>query len=267
MKRLFVIAAALLVAAGVKAGTEELWVSNGDRRIFGVLSKPDTGDRHKVAIVAHGFNGTHHSGRSYFELLNRRGYMVYTIDFPCGSTKSRSDSNTMNMSVVDETEDLKTVVGYFRSRPDVYPDSVLLIGESQGGLVAALAAGELKEPVSGLVLVFPAFCIPDNWNGRYPRKADIPDTTKVWNVPLGRRFFEELHGMNVYKTATRYKGPVMIIHGSKDNIVPLDYSERAMKMYRNAHIGVIPGAGHGFKPAERRVADMFVSEFLSRYRL
>lgn len=246
------------------SATSEVWVDNGGRRIYGIVSKPEKPGRHKVAIVAHGFNGTHHFGRDYFDTLNRLGYQVYSFDFPCGSVNSRSDKNTLNMSVIDEKEDLKAIVRHFRSRPDVCPDSIVLIGESQGGLVAALAAAELKEQVSRLILIYPALCIPDNWNSRYRRAKDIPDTTLVWNVPLGRRFFEELRDMNVYKTITKYEGPVLIVHGSKDRVVPLSYSERAMKLYRDAHIGVIPGAGHGFKPAERRVSNMFVGEFLSR---
>lgn len=245
--------------------TSELWLNNGKRRIYGIVSKPEKGDKHKVAIVAHGFNGTHHFARDYFELLNNLGYLVYAFDFPCGSVNSKSDNNTINMSIIDEKEDLKAIVGHFRRQPDVDPNSIILIGESQGGLAAALAAGELKEQVSRLILIYPALCIPDNWNSRYHKAADIPDTTAVWNVPLGRRFFEELRHMNVYKAITRYKGPVQIIHGSKDKVVPLSYSERAMKLYNDAHLGVIPGAGHGFKPAERRISNQFVGEFLSRH--
>jgi len=104
----------------------------------------------------------------------------------------------------------------------------------------------------------------DNWNTRYPKLKDIPDATKLWNVPMGRRFFEQLRNMDVYKTITRYKGPVQIVHGSKDAVVPLSYSEKAMKLYLMAHLGVIPGAGHRFKPEERKVSNQIVKEFLSK---
>lgn len=245
------------------AKTSELWIGNGQRRIYGLLSKPEKGDKHKVAIVAHGFNGTHHFARDYFNVLNNLGYQVYAFDFPCGSVHSKSDNNTLNMSIIDEKEDVKAIVNYFKKQTDIDSENIVLIGESQGGLAVSLAAGELKEMVSRLILIYPALCIPDNWNSRYKTVKDIPDTTKVWNVPLGRRFFEELRGMDVYKSITKYKGPVMIVHGSKDKVVPLSYSEKAMKLYKNAHLGVIPGAGHGFNPSQRRVSEQFVSEFLS----
>ena len=112
------------------------------------------------------------------------------------------------------------------------------------------------------MLVYPALCIPDDWNNRYKTEAEIPDTTNMWNVLLGRNFFMELRDFDVYSTICRYEGPVQIIHGSKDPIVPLSYSEKAMKLYKNAHIGVIPGAGHGFNPEQRAVSNRFVKEFL-----
>ena len=241
----------------------ELWLERDGRRIYGLQSVPDCPVK-KVAIVSHGFNGSCEFARDYFQTLNRLGYLVYAMEFPGGSVRSRSDSNTMNMSVLDEKEDVKAAVRYFCRQPDVDREHIVLIGESQGGLVSALAAADLPQEISGLVLVYPALCIPDDWNGRYPRVADIPDTTWLWGVPLSKRFFLELRPMNVYREITKYQGPVQIIHGSRDAVVPLRYSEEAMKRYRDAHLGVIPGAGHGFGPAERRVANRFVEEFLTR---
>lgn len=247
---------------GYPNDVKEVWITNGNRKIFGIESAPKTEGKKGVAIISHGFNGTHHFGKDYFDTLNGLGYTVYTFDFPCGGIYSRSDNNTMNMSVIDEKNDLKSIVRHYLQQPDTDKDRIVLIGESQGGFVSAIAASELKDTVSNLVLVYPALCIPDDWNKRYKTDAEIPDTTNMWNVLLGRNFFMELRDFDVYGTICRYEGPVQIIHGSKDPIVPLSYSERAMKLYKNAHIGVIPGAGHGFNPEQRAVSNRFVKEFL-----
>ena len=247
---------------GYPNDVKEVWIKNGDRKIFGIESAPKTKGKKGVAIISHGFNGTHHFGRDYFDTLNGLGYTVYTFDFPCGGIHSSSDNNTMKMSVIDEKNDLKSIVRHYLQQPDTDKDRIVLIGESQGGFVSAIAASELKDTVSNLVLVYPALCIPDDWNNRYKTEAEIPDTTNMWNVLLGRNFFMELRDFDVYSTICRYEGPVQIIHGSKDPIVPLSYSEKAMKLYKNAHIGVIPGAGHGFNPEQRAVSNRFVKEFL-----
>lgn len=234
------------------------------KTIYGVLCNPNTEGKHGVAIISHGFNGTHHFGKDYFQTLNELGYAVYTFDFPCGSVHSQSDNNTMNMSIFDEKQALKDIVAYFQRQKDVDRSRIVLCGESQGGLVSALTAADLKKQISNLVLIYPALCIPDNWNERYPTDAEIPDTTKMWNVPLGKRFFQECRSIDVYKTIGNYQGPVLIVHGSDDKVVPLSYSERAVGTYRNANLKVIDKAGHGFNPHERTLSNKYVREFLER---
>jgi len=232
-----------------------LWIENGDRQIYGVLNRPLGAEgRLPIAIVSHGFNGTHHFAQDYFGPLAELGWMTYTFDFPCGSVNSRSDSNTMNMSILDEQSDLRAIVNYFRRQPYVDPDRIMLIGESQGGLVSALTAAQMNKEVSKLVLIYPALCIPANWNSRYPRLEDIPDTTRLWNVPMGRRFFEELRGMDAFRTMKKFQKPVLIIQGDADQVVSMDDSRRAAKTYKQARLHIIPGAGHGFRPKERQEA-------------
>lgn len=263
-RRLIGLCMALAALANVNAQTqEELWIKNGERNIYGVLSRPENGAKKQpVAIISHGFNGTHHFGKDYFAMLAEKGYQCYTHDFPGGSMNSRSDSNTMNMSVKNEVDDLLAVVRYFKNRPDVDSKRIVLIGESQGGLVSALAASSKAKDISQLVLIYPALCIPDNWNERYPDVAAIPDTTRMWNVPLSRNFFMELRDMDPYRELPKYKKPVLIIHGDADPVVPISYSHRAVDAYKKVRLEVIEKAGHGFKPQERNKAIEWIREFL-----
>ena len=272
MKKTVIILLTLVLTLGAAAQQAQqpaktqqtLWVKNGERQIYGVLNRPQQGAaRMPLVIVSHGFNGSHHFAQDYFEPLAEMGYMTYAFDFPCGSLKSRSDANTMNMSVLDEQSDLCAIVQYFRSQPYVDKDRIILIGESQGGLVSALAAAQLSRQVSRLVLIYPALCIPDNWNARYPKLEDIPDTTRLWNVPMGRRFFEEVRDLKVFDSISAFRGPVLIIQGDADRIVSMDDSRRAVQIYKDARLHIIPGAGHGFKPQERAEAFGQIRDFLA----
>ena len=248
-----------------ESSVQELWIENGSRRIFGELFTPAQNIQKRnaqrpIAIIAHGFNGTFDYGRNYFKTMESLGYDCYTFDFPCGSVRSRSDNNTLNMSILDEVSDLKAIVAHFRKQGHRH---IVLIGESQGGLVSALTAAELKDKVSQLVLVFPALCIPDNWRERYPRLQDIQDVTELWGVKMGRRFFEEIHDMRPLDLIGQYQGPVLIVQGDADLVVSMDDSRRAVQLYaKGARLHVIPGAGHGFNPAEFREEMAQLEQFL-----
>lgn len=238
-----------------------LWIVNGDRQIYGELFTPQ-GDSKGVAIVSHGFNGTHQSGRNYFDLMQELGYQCYVFDFPCGSVNSRSDNNTLNMSIFDEQSDLIAIANYFRQQDP--NQEIMLIGESQGGLISALTAAQLGDEISRLILVFPALCIPDDWRKRYPHLSDIPEVTDLWGVKLGRRFFEEIHDMHPLDIIGKYHNPVLIVQGDKDNIVSMEDSEKASQLYEDARLHIIPGAGHGFKPAEMKELKEHIRLFMTK---
>ena len=245
------------VEAPMVKNVKPLWIQNGDRQIYGELFTPHSTSntqypspntsKKPIAIIAHGFNGTYHYGRNYFDVMQKLGYQCYVFDFPCGSVNSRSDNNTLNMSILDEQSDLRAIVNYFHSKGHQH---IVLIGESQGGLVSALTAAQMKDKVSQLVLVFPALCIPQNWRARYPKLSDIPEVTELWGVKMGRRFFEEIHDMNTFDIIGKYRGPVLIVQGDKDQVVLIEDSKRAQKLYKDARLHIISGAGHGFKPKE-----------------
>lgn len=243
--------------------TKEVWIENNSRSIYGILSRAkDSEVKQPLVIIAHGFNGTHDFGKNYFETLNNLGYQCFTFDFPCGAVNSRSNNNTMEMSVLDQQSDLEAIIRYFKSQPDVDVDNIVLIGESQGGLVASLTAAHVAKDIRRLILVYPALCIPAQWNKRYPQLSEIPDTTRIWNVPLGRRFFTELRDMEVFSIIGKFKKPVLIIQGDADAIVSLEDSRRALKIYKDAHLHIIPGAGHGFKANELKELLLQIEGFL-----
>lgn len=239
---------------------DTLWLNNGDRKIFGELYKPAKSSG--IVIFSHGFNGTHRDGQKYYKLFGELGYQCFSFDFPCGSIHSKSDNNAYNMSVVDETSDLRAIISYFKANGGDAADNIILIGESQGGLVSSLTAAEQPADISKLILIFPAFCIPDNWNERYPNASDIPDSTEIWGLKLGKRYFEQVRTIKPFEKMAQFKKPVLIIQGDKDPIVSMDDSRRACRTYPHSQLHVILGAGHGFKSHEHKLSSNYIKEFL-----
>ena len=65
-------------------------------------------------------------------------------------------------------------------------------------------------------------------------------------LKLGHDYIVTARELPIYETASRYTGPVFIIHGKADNIVPYTYGERFGHDLKNASIRLMPGEDHSF---------------------
>ena len=68
------------------------------------------------------------------------------------------------------------------------------------------------------------------------------------------KYNEDAVSFDFYDLIGAYTGPVLILHGDKDPIVPLRYSQRAAEVFPNAELIVMPGQGHGFMGKARTEA-------------
>lgn len=259
-KRIFLLSSLFFVFTTVWAQQEELWVKNDSRNIFGILNHQQGTGKHPLAIIVHGFNGTHDGGLNYFDTFSSLGYMCYTFDFPNGSVNSRSGNNTMEMSVLDEQHDLEAIVRFFKTREDVDSSRIVLVGESQGGLVAALVAAYNPKDISRLILVYPAISLGHS-NDTRPMES-MPDTTRIWGVPLGKRFYQELREIHSFDVIGRYEKPVLIIQGDADNVVPLQSTRTTLSKYKDAQLHVIHGGGHGFNQEQMKESFEHIRNFI-----
>ncbi|WP_067844049.1 alpha/beta hydrolase family protein [Amphibacillus sediminis] len=237
-------------------------IKHHGRTIYGVSYMPENTKKCPVVIFCHGFNGTNKDFAMHSEYLALNGIASFCFDFCGGSVNSNSDLSTTEMSLFTEKEDLCAVIEYIKQWDLIDSHHIFLFGGSQGRAVVALVAEEYKEDIKGILLLFPAFCIPDNWNEVFPTLDSIPDTHEVWGVPLGRVYFETIHGFDIFNHIGKFDKDILIFHGDQDEIVPLMYGEKAAKIYPNAEIEIFQGEGHGFsEPGNRRVI-MMTHEFV-----
>ncbi len=224
---------------------QNIVVNHHGRNISGKLYLPDK-EKFPTVIFSHGFNGIGDDFSEYAKVLLENGFGACTYDFCGGSLRSKSDLTTVEMTVFTEKEDLIAMMDAVKKTPCVDSGNVFLFGASMGGLVSALAAEERKNSIKGLMLLYPALCVADNWNEAFPDIRDIPAIHKLWEVPLGKCFFESLHGFNIFENIGNYSKNVLILHGDKDEIVPVQYSEKANALYPHSSLEIFPGEGHGF---------------------
>jgi dipeptidyl aminopeptidase/acylaminoacyl peptidase len=112
-------------------------------RLTGFVSVPDdhkAGERRPAVIVLHGFGGNKASDgvKVPCDMLSKMGYVTLGFDMRgCGD----SEGEKGRIICLDQVEDTKSAVTYMRSRPDVDPDRIGLLGSSFGAAVSVYTAG------------------------------------------------------------------------------------------------------------------------------
>lgn len=223
------------------------------------------GEKSTLVILMHGFMADKQDPivTAIASGLQEKGMAYIRFDF---NGHGDSEGDFENMTVANEIEDAKKIYEYARSLDFV--GDIALLGHSQGGVVASMVAGELgAENISGLVLMAPAAVLKDNaLNGemfgvRF-NPVNIPEYVPVFNRRVGREYTKVAQTLPIYETAARYVGPVFIIHGMSDEIVPYSYGERYKDGYKDATIHLVEGGDHNFTHELDEVKNMAV-DFLA----
>lgn len=247
-----------------KFHAEKITIKYEGKQIFGRLYKPQTKAMCPAVILSHGYNGTGADFEKECEYFASNGIIALAHDFCGGSVNSKSSGASVDMTVFTEKSDLMAVLDYVKGRTDVETDHIFLLGASQGGFVTSLTAVERREEIRGIILYFPALCIPDDWRKRFPKAEEIPETLEFWGLELGRIFFETIHNMYPYEEIGRFEKEVLIVQGDEDPVVPLSYAVRARDTYANAELIVFPGEGHGFSTEKNAEAANAALRFMKR---
>lgn len=231
------------------------------REIYGELFLPPTGDGpFPTVVICEGFGGSYRDNQLYASYFARMGVAGYIFDFKGGSRYSRSGGNTLDMTICTEIRDLGVVFKALQKDARIDPTKIFLMGESQGGLVAALYAAKRPNDVKGLILFYPGFAIPELIVQDF--QYDFPRRHKLWDMEISDKYYSCIASIDVYNEIGKYRGPVLILHGNQDVVVPIHYSKRAVAVYNRATLVVVRGQGHGFYKDER---SSFILRLLAKF--
>lgn len=234
---------------------------SGENKIFGVLYLPkEHEDRLPVVILSHGYNSSYCHVLDIAQSLAERGFAAYCYDFCGGSTLSKSGGSSADMSIETEISDLMNVISMISGCSFADTERIYLYGESQGGFVSALTAAQMTDIIAGMALLYPAFCIPDNWISEDSEKMTEP--VEFMGMKLSRKFREGLPEYDVFEAVSRFKAPVLLLHGDNDKLVDISYSEKLCSALENCRLEVYENEGHGFSPkARKRMREAMVDFF------
>ncbi|MBR4561981.1 MAG: alpha/beta hydrolase [Bacteroidales bacterium] len=198
--------------------------------------------------------------------LAKAGIASIRFDF---DGHGKSDGRKQDMTIEKELADARAVWDYVQSLP--YVKGVGLLGHSQGGVVASMAAGRLASEStvpSGVVLIAPGSVIKEAcqggkfFNARFDPK-DPPEYIRCLGFyKLGREYLVTTQQLDIYGTAAAYQGPVLLLHGDRDGIVPMWCSERYLEAYgSHATLKVVEGENHTITRRRKQVVAETVEFF------
>ncbi|WP_293825909.1 alpha/beta fold hydrolase [uncultured Parolsenella sp.] len=219
-----------------------------------------------LVIFSHGFNSSGSRGLRFAEAVCAAGFALYGFDFRGGATDSRSDGSPLEMSVATECTDLAEVVDAMATDGRFDERNIFLFGASFGGLVSALVAARMPEKIRGLILHYPGFCIPDVVHAGFATPDDVPETFFALSMDVGRVYALDAWNLDPYAEIAAYQRPVLITHGTADELVDPSYSQRAAAVYDHAELHLIDGASHGFHGPALREATGYLVDYLTRTR-
>lgn len=241
--------------------TEKFECKRDNLTIRGTVYRLDDTKRPAI-ILSHGFMANQKSVKTYAKIFMEMGYAAFAYDFNGGGIFSKSDGKSQNMTVFTEVEDLFAVIEHVKKCSYVDSEDITLLGCSQGGFVSGMVAAR-RDDIGRLIMLYPALCIPDDARagtmlGFKFDTTNIPDILSRFPMKIGGNYAKVVMDKQFEDLITGYDGPVLLIHGTKDPIVNIDYSRRAKECYANCTYYEIEGAGHGF----RRKYDKMAIEYL-----
>jgi uncharacterized protein len=201
--------------------------------------------------------------RELADALARRGIAVLRMD---DRGIGASGGNHAAATSADFARDIRAGLAWLRTRPEIDPGRLALVGHSEGGIIAPLVA--LEEPdLRGLVLLAGTsrpgrqileFQLPNLIRGdtslsgaqKDSALARVPAMIDSMATSPWTRFFLD-HDPSA--TARRVRTPVLILNGATDQQVTPDQAAELAAAFRasggrDVTVHVFPGLNHLFVP-------------------
>ncbi|NSZ00922.1 alpha/beta hydrolase [Agrobacterium tumefaciens] len=234
---------------------------SGAHTIVGTVNDVES-HKNPTFLLLHGFAGTRNElaipslGIGIFEYVAAKladlDHSSLRIDFRGWGD---SGGSTEESSYSAQIDDCLAAMDFIASQPDLGNGEVILLGWSQGGLVAAAAAGRTNRP-SGVALwaavgepqvSFPGL-VGKNAFLRGLNSAEPTTLTLPWgaSVTLGHQFFLEVSRFDPLKELSQYAGPAFIAAGTLDDVIPHGTAKKFAAAHRGEHIVWEASMDHAF---------------------
>lgn len=245
--------------------------------INAILDRPDpniTGKKklteidRTLVIMSHGFPGHMKSNNDIFGdlafLLAEKKFHTLRFDYRhCGSSGSDSE----NFSFTTAGDDFDEVLAWAKGRGYHH---FIYIGEGTGATIAVLKA-DLE--TKAILLLWPV--LDPRRYGQKTYEADAMNSTAQKagfitkdGVKIGVNFIRHLENTDMANPLKEIFQPLLIMHGAKDEIIPVDQLNIARERVRSKRVDITTfhDGEHGLPKMEHRKMMLYhIGQFVAKY--
>jgi hypothetical protein len=225
--------------------------------LAGTLVEPENPPVGAVVLV-HGGGVTREEGGFFARLATGLGEVgVASLRFDLRG-HGQSDGRQEDLTLSAILNDIRTAIAH--ARAETGTDAVSLLGASFGGGICGYYAAKHPDEVHRLVLLNPQLdykkrtidsrpywsndSIDDEAARQLTEQGYIDFTPTLRH---GRAIFNEVFWLKPNEALGEIQAPTLVVHGTKDTLVPIESSRAAMNQFRAEHKLVeIEGSQHGF---------------------
>ncbi|MGG6313022.1 alpha/beta hydrolase family protein [Paenibacillus macerans] len=191
--------------------------------------------RAPLVVVCHGFVGSRIGVDRLFVKTARElaadGFLVVRFDYlGCGESSGSYGEHGVE-SLIAQT---RTVLDYGLGAFDIDPTRVTLIGHSLGGAIALLTAirdRRIKNLVLWASVGYPfSDIVKITGRGVYDQ-AVKHGSADYLGYGLTPAFFDSLGESQPFQEASKFTGDVFVVHGTSDDMIPVDYAFLYQKVF------------------------------------
>ncbi len=232
------------------------------KNLVGILHIPDM-KTDAIVIICHGFCSAKDRERliNVAEAYSKKGISALRFDFG-GS----GESYETEITIKNQIDDLISTIAFVKSKGY---KRIGLQGESLGGLVSVLA---YTPNIKTMVLWAPVTKGKDKLKEILEQEKlsgeELEEKGYLTKIKYGReykipkQYFEERLKVNQKEILLKIKTPILIIHGNKDDSVPLQSSKEAMNyLPRGSKLEIIDGGNHTLENKMGKVIPLSVNWF------
>lgn len=204
------------IASGAPAGAERLTITLSDKdqhhsatnQVEAFLTLPQSNSPVPLVVIFHGNAECVDDLDRFRDAYTSRGWAVLTPEY---RGYGRSAGKPSQKAI---TQDAIAFITQVVQRPDIDPTRVIYHGRSLGGGVAAQVANQIASDHAPQGMIFESTFV------------SVTSMAAKFGVPA----FLVKHPFRTDRVLKTYAGPVLLLHGTSDTIIPVSHSRKLAAM-------------------------------------